>query len=147
MRTYVQDQWLRNWFLGGGDTIDYSAGPQLDHGGQQAFATSLGKVWKNIANSAESSDSLHMYVRFGVIPSALVDAKTLQSLAGRVRDRLVLGVYALGENSRCRQAASRSNEGRICRRRRIRFPRRKSLIAVTATGGNATSLVSMLIPM
>lgn len=77
MRTYVQDQWLRNWFLGGGDTIDYSAGPQLDHGGQQAFATSLGKVWKNIANSAESSDSLHMYVRFGVIPSALVDAKKL----------------------------------------------------------------------
>lgn len=77
MRTYVQDQWLRNWFLGGPDSIDYSAGPQLDHGGQQVFAASLGKVWKNIANSAESSESLHMYVRFGIIPSALVDAKKL----------------------------------------------------------------------
>ena len=77
MRTYVQDQWLRNWFLGGPESIDYSAGPQLDHGGQQVFAASLGKVWKNIANSAESSDSLHMYVRFGIIPSALVDAKKL----------------------------------------------------------------------
>lgn len=77
MRTYVQDQWLRNWFLGGPDCIDYSAGPQLDHGGQQVFAASLGKVWKNIANSAESSESLHMYVRFGIIPSALVDAKKL----------------------------------------------------------------------
>jgi len=77
MRTYVQDQWLRNWFLGGPDSIDYSAGPQLDHGGQQVFATSLGKVWKNIASSAESSESLHMYVRFGIIPSALVDAKKL----------------------------------------------------------------------
>jgi len=77
MRTYVQDQWLRNWFLGGPDSIDYSAGPQLDHGGQQAFAASLGKVWKNIATSAESSESLHMYVRFGIIPSALVDAKKL----------------------------------------------------------------------
>ena len=77
MRTYVQDQWLRNWFLGGPDTIDYSAGPQLDHGGQQAFATSLGKVWKNIANSSTTSDSLHMYVRFGIIPSSLVDAKKL----------------------------------------------------------------------
>lgn len=77
MRTYVQDQWLRNWFLGGPDSIDYSAGPQLDHGGQQVFSASLGKVWKNIANSAASSESLHMYVRFGIIPSALVDAKKL----------------------------------------------------------------------
>ncbi len=77
MRTYVQDQWLRNWFLGGPDSIDYSAGPQLDHGGQHAFAASLGKVWRNIANRATSSDSLHMYVRFGIIPSASVDAKRL----------------------------------------------------------------------
>lgn len=77
MRTYVQDQWLRNWFLGGPDSIDYSAGPQLDHGGQQVFAASLGKVWKNIADIAEPSESLHMYVRFGIIPSALVDAKKL----------------------------------------------------------------------
>lgn len=77
MRTYVQDQWLRNWFLGGPETIDYTAGPQLDHGGQQAFAASLGNVWRNIANSATSSNSLHMYVRFGIIPSASVDAKKL----------------------------------------------------------------------
>lgn len=77
MRTYVQDQWLRNWFLGGPDSIDYSAGPQLDHGGQKVFAASLGKVWKNIADSAASAESLHMYVRFGIIPSALVDAKKL----------------------------------------------------------------------
>lgn len=77
MRTYVQDQWLRNWFLGGPHSIDYSAGPQLDHGGQQSFARSLGKVWRNIANRAHSSDSLHMHVRFGIIPSAQVDAKKL----------------------------------------------------------------------
>lgn len=77
MRTYVQDQWVRNWFLGGPDSIDYSSGPQLDHGGQHSFAASLGKVWRNTANSAASSESLHMYVRFGIIPSALVDAKKL----------------------------------------------------------------------
>lgn len=77
MRTYVQDQWLRNWFLGGSDSIDYSTGQQLNHGGQEAFATSLGKVWRNVANSASSIDSLHMYVRFGIIPSAQVDAKKL----------------------------------------------------------------------
>ncbi len=77
MRTYVQDQWLRNWFLGGPDSVDYSAGPQLDHGGRNAFATSLGKVWRNIANSAASCETLHMYVRFGIIPSASIDAKTI----------------------------------------------------------------------
>ena len=77
MRTYVQDQWLRNWFLGGPDSIDYSAGSQLDHGGQDAFATSLGRVWRNIADIAASSETLHMYVRFGIIPSASVDAKRI----------------------------------------------------------------------
>lgn len=77
MRTYVQDQWLRNWFLGGPAAIDYSAGPQLDHGGKSAFSTSLGKVWRNIANTTASSEALHMYVRFGIIPSAAVDAKAI----------------------------------------------------------------------
>lgn len=77
MRTYVQDQWLRNWFLGGPDSIDYSAGPQLDHGGQNAFSASLGMVWRNIADSADPSETLHMYVRFGIIPSASVDARSI----------------------------------------------------------------------
>ncbi|MCX8999127.1 site-specific DNA-methyltransferase [Rhizobiaceae bacterium BDR2-2] len=77
MRTYVQDQWLRNWFLGGPAAIDYSAGPQLDHGGKSAFATSLGKVWRNIANTTVPTETLHMYVRFGIIPSAAVDAKAI----------------------------------------------------------------------
>ncbi|MBU6460179.1 MAG: site-specific DNA-methyltransferase [Proteobacteria bacterium] len=75
MRTYVQDQWLRNWFLGGPSHVDYAAGPQLDHGGQDVFAKSLGKVWKNIGETA--SGSLHMYIRFGIIPSTTVDAKKI----------------------------------------------------------------------
>lgn len=77
MRTYVQDQWLRNWFLGGPDQVDYSAGPQLDHGGIDAFAKSLGAVWRNIGERASSVDTLHMYVRFGIIPSAAVNAKEI----------------------------------------------------------------------
>lgn len=75
MKTYVQDQWLRNWFLGGPSYVDYAAGQQLDHGGQDVFAKSLGKVWKNINRT--SSESLHMYIRFGIIPSAAVDAKEI----------------------------------------------------------------------
>lgn len=75
MRTYVQDQWLRNWFLGGPDYVDYSVDEQLDHGGQAVFAESLGQVWSNMALS--TSDQLRMFVRFGIIPSAKVDAKKL----------------------------------------------------------------------
>jgi hypothetical protein len=75
MRTYVQDQWLRNWFLGGPDYVDYRVDEQLDHGGQAVFAASLGKVWSNMALS--TSDQLRMFVRFGIIPSAKVDAKKL----------------------------------------------------------------------
>lgn len=75
MRTYVQDQWLRNWFLGGSSKIDYTAGPQLNHGGKDVFVKSLGSVWSNIASN--SADRLEMYVRFGIIPSAAVNAKEI----------------------------------------------------------------------
>jgi len=77
MRTYVQDQWLRNWFLGGPEHVDYSAGPQLDHGGKEAFARSLGLVWRNADQLASTTERLHMYVRFGIIPSAAVNAKEI----------------------------------------------------------------------
>jgi len=77
MRTYVPDQWLRNWFLGGPPHVDYSGHPQLCHTGQNAFAQSLGKVWRNMAST--QAESLEMYVRFGVIPSSPVDAIQLFS--------------------------------------------------------------------
>ena len=75
MRTYVEDQWLRDWFLGGPEHVAYARSVQLEHTGQGVFAESLGKVWKNMARSA--AERLDMYVRFGCIPSARVDAKAL----------------------------------------------------------------------
>jgi len=75
MRTYVQDQWLRNWFLGGSDRVDYTSGPQVHHGGQESFAKSLGSIWRNISEKAPNN--LHMHVRFGIIPSTKVNAKEL----------------------------------------------------------------------
>jgi len=79
MRTYVQDQWLRNWFLGGPTKVDYDAGVQLQHTGQPVFAESLGKVWANMSRT--TADRLDMYVRFGVIPSAKVEAKELMAMS------------------------------------------------------------------
>lgn len=73
MQTYVQDQWLRNWFLGGPDHVDYANDFQLEHAGADVFAKSLGRVWKNMART--NADDLDMYIRFGIIPSSTVDAK------------------------------------------------------------------------
>ncbi|MDQ7957814.1 MAG: DNA methyltransferase [Pseudomonadota bacterium] len=75
MRTYVQDQWLRAWFLGGSEEVNYINEEQLQHTGTDVFAESLGQVWRNMART--TADSLDMYVRFGIIPSSKVDAKAL----------------------------------------------------------------------
>jgi len=44
MRTYVQDQWLRMWFLGGEEVINYENDNQLCHSGHERFITDLAKV-------------------------------------------------------------------------------------------------------
>jgi hypothetical protein len=75
MRTYVQDQWLRMWFLGGSEDVDYEGGEQLCHTGHDAFIADLAKVWKNVREN--SVDGAHLYVRFGTLPSAGSDAKFL----------------------------------------------------------------------
>lgn len=75
MRTYVEDQWLRNWFLGGPAQVEYGKSEQLEHSGKDVFAKSLGSVWKNMART-EAPD-LDMYIRFGIIPSSHVDPKQL----------------------------------------------------------------------
>lgn len=75
MRTYIQDQWLRMWFLGGPDTIDYSNDDQLNHNGHDAFIAALASVWKNLKKS--KSDNLDLYIRFGSVPSVKSDAKNI----------------------------------------------------------------------
>ena len=67
LRTYVEDQWLRNWFLGGSDTVTYGGHPQLDHGSEENFAKDLARVWDRVAEVG--SERLRMLVRFGSIGS------------------------------------------------------------------------------
>jgi hypothetical protein len=75
MRTYIQDQWLRMWFVGGETEIDYETCDQLSHSSHSAFVTDLAKVWKNVHK--HSIRGAHLYVRFGRLPSAKSDAKEL----------------------------------------------------------------------
>lgn len=65
MRTYIPDQWLRNWFLGGSDTVDYSNRRQVVHSSPEDFAHDLRTVWRNTASVC--SDKAKMIIRFGGI--------------------------------------------------------------------------------
>ncbi|WP_425668424.1 DNA methyltransferase [Agrobacterium radiobacter] len=75
MRTYVEDQWLRNWFIGGPSEPDYGNNQQLRHTGQSIFVTDLAKVWKNVHSTSE--EEAHLYIRFGAIPSVKSDPREL----------------------------------------------------------------------
>lgn len=65
MRTYIADQWLRNWFLGGSDAVDYSNGNQVVHSSIEDFEADLRQVWRNA--SWVCADNAKLIIRFGGI--------------------------------------------------------------------------------
>jgi len=67
MVTYEQDQWLRNWFLGGLDSVHYPNPQQIKHGSEGSFKEDIAKVWKNVAKRSKSNAK--MVIRFGALPS------------------------------------------------------------------------------
>lgn len=71
MRTYRPDQWLRNWFLGGPETVDYSNDDQVVHSSPEAFAADLSAVWRNVVEV--SASNARMVIRFGGISDRRVD--------------------------------------------------------------------------
>jgi hypothetical protein len=75
MRTYIQDHWLRMWFLGGPSNVDYSNDTQIDHNGKENFIKSLSQVWKNISSS--KADDLHLFIRLGSLNSARSNPKEI----------------------------------------------------------------------
>lgn len=75
MRTYLPDQWLRNWFVGGRDTVDYSSKGQLAHSSPQDFTTDLRQVWRNAFKSC--GKGAKMVIRFGGITDRNVDPLVL----------------------------------------------------------------------
>jgi hypothetical protein len=66
MRTYLPDQWLRLWFLGGPDYVEYGYPKgQLEHSGAAHFAAEMGRVWKNIAT--HTTQDARLVIRYGGI--------------------------------------------------------------------------------
>ena len=75
MRTYIPDQWLRNWFVGGPPEVSYSVEGQLSHDAPDHFAEQLRAVWENVANA--STDDARLIVRFGGIADRSADALSI----------------------------------------------------------------------
>ena len=66
MRTYLPDQWLRLWFLGGPDYVEYRQPEgQLEHSSAAHFAAEMSRVWKNVASHTATGGRL--IIRYGGI--------------------------------------------------------------------------------
>jgi len=75
MRTYLPDQWLRLWLLGGPETVDYSQAGQLSHETPDSFTSDLRRVWTNCASV--SRPGARLVVRFGAFPNCRLDPTEL----------------------------------------------------------------------
>ena len=72
MRTYIPDQWIRAWFLGGPPRVDYEQPKrEIQHASRKTFAADLRSVWKSLALRA--TKSARLVVRFGSINDRDVD--------------------------------------------------------------------------
>ncbi|HHV61977.1 MAG TPA: site-specific DNA-methyltransferase [Firmicutes bacterium] len=71
MKTYVPDQWVRNWFLGGPPVVDYSVDGQMSHTNPEKFCDELHETWKNVG--ALCTPGATMAIRFGCINSRKID--------------------------------------------------------------------------
>jgi hypothetical protein len=75
MKTYIPDQWLRYWFLGGPARVDYGMTSQVTHRSPEQFVADLRTVWRNA--SAVCRDGARMVVRFGGIRDRRIEPHEL----------------------------------------------------------------------
>lgn len=71
LRSYLPDQWIRNWFLGGTPTVDYTSEGQLSHKSRDGFVADLRMVWAHVG--AQCRPGARLVTRFGSIGSRLVE--------------------------------------------------------------------------
>jgi hypothetical protein len=65
MRTYVSDQWLRNWFVGGPAEVPYGSGGQLaQQPSRESFVLALSDVWREVA--ARCTPRARLVIRFAI---------------------------------------------------------------------------------
>jgi hypothetical protein len=85
MRTYVSDQWLRSWFLGGLPEVPYNSSGQIARQpNQEAFIQALANVWA--ATARRCRRGARLAIRFGALPSARTDPEQLMLSSIRQAD-------------------------------------------------------------
>jgi len=100
MRTYVQDQWLRAWFVGGPSNVDYGYGVQVSHESPEQYMRELASVWRNAASACR--DGARLVARFGGIRDRQVPVRdiildSLKSGGWRVRTVFAAGTASAGK--------------------------------------------------
>lgn len=75
MNTYIPDQWLRHWFLGGASSVEYSRNHQIGRTGIPRFTEDLGRVWRNVADCC--APGARLVLRFGSLPAYPHDPQTV----------------------------------------------------------------------
>lgn len=113
MRTYVADQWLRNWFAGGVPEVPYGTHGQLARQrNQAAFIEALGQVWSSVAGKC--APGARLAIRFGALPSSSVSPEKLitASLDAAKAGWTVTDVRPAGVPARSRRQAAQFNGGR-----------------------------------
>ena len=126
MNTYVPDQWLRHWFVGGPSTLDYAKGCQLAQGTLGTFIDGLAAVWATVGR--QSRPGAMLVVRFGSLPSRPIDPRVVIT-ASLERSEVPWAIEAVEDAGRAdhgqRQAAQMGNPSRqpareeidvVCRR-------------------------------
>jgi DNA methylase len=80
MCTYIPDQWLRNWFVGGPPLVSYTQ-PQteLSHSSPESFSKQLRQVWQNLEKACVRDARL--ICRFGGINDRDVEPLDLLKLS------------------------------------------------------------------
>jgi hypothetical protein len=71
MRTYLPDQWLRHWALGGQPAPTYALPGQIASQRPELFTAELAEVWTAVG--ARCKPGARMTVRFGALPSVPVE--------------------------------------------------------------------------
>lgn len=75
MGTYVEDQWLRNWFVGGPPQVSYYHGEQLGTSAGDRFISNLANVWSNVAPMMRPDGKV--VIRMGTIASKKADPEEI----------------------------------------------------------------------
>lgn len=76
LRTYIPDQWLRNWFIGGPSSVPYEQRQEdMNHSDPDDFAKQLGQVWSKAASA--STRRARLVCRFGAIHDRKTDPLTI----------------------------------------------------------------------